>query len=74
MSKLGHTHSWVANCLYISGEGGRQVGTGWKPRAGRRVTAETHIKLGPRKESIPERGAEISQRPTARKLFCLGIN
>ena len=60
--------------MYISGEGGRQVGTGWKPRAGRRVTAETHIKLGPRKESIPERGAEISQRPTARKLFCLGIN
>ena len=21
MSKLGHTHSWVANCLYIPGRG-----------------------------------------------------
>ena len=53
--------------MYIPGEGGRWVGTGWRPSSGRRVIADTRVKLGPRKESIPERGAEISQRPLLRR-------
>ena len=35
----------------------------------RRVVVETRVKLGRGKESILERGAEMSQSPKARKLF-----